>query len=119
MKNLELITLGVLFTTSVVNPIYAFDYTAEDKNMFYSAFLDGYFAEMQKAVNQLNIDQSKKDSFMDELKKRTNKQELINSSWNCIQKYPLQQIVSASVICTSDWAGKQTQQNKDLFELLK
>lgn len=118
MKIITLTILGLVLI-SALNPAMAYKYTDEDKNMFYDAFLDGYFTEMQKSVNQLEIDQSKKTLFMSELKKRTNKHELINSSWSCIQKYPLQQIVPASVICTSEWTNKQTEKNKDLFELLK
>lgn len=101
------------------NSVFAYNYTENDKNMFYDAFLDGYFTEMQKVINNLEIDQTKKDKFMTELKKNVNKQELIKSSWDCIKKYPIKQIISASVICTVDWNKSQENKNKELFELLK
>lgn len=101
------------------NPVFAFNYSEEDKYMFYDAFLDGYITEVTKSVNQMEIEQDKKDKFLSEFKSKIDKQDLINSSWSCIQKYPIQQIVSASVFCTSDWTNKQFERNKDLFELLK
>ncbi len=115
MKKLSYLLLILICT----NPVFAFNYTEEDKNMFYDAFLDGYITEMQKTVDQLEIEQAKKDKIMTEIKKQTKKQDLINSSWGCIQKYPIEQIVSASVICTSDWTNKQSERNKNLFKLLK
>ncbi len=112
--------LSYLFLILIcANPVFAFNYSEEDKNMFYDAFLDGYITEMQKTVDQLEIEQEKKDKLMSAIKKQTKKQELINSSWKCIQDYPIEQIVSASVICTADWTEKQTEKNKNLFKLLK
>lgn len=115
MKKFSYLLLILICT----NPVFAFNYTEEDKNMFYDAFLDGYITEMQKTVDQLEIEQEKKDKIMAAIKKQTKKQDLINSSWGCIQKYPIEQIVSASVICTSDWTNKQSERNKNLFKLLK
>ncbi len=111
-----IILIGILIN---FNYAYAYKYSEEDKEMFYNAFLEGYFTETEKSVNNLNIDASKKAQFLKELKQRIDKTELINSSWSCIQKYPIQQIVAASVICTADWNKSQTEKNKDLFEMLK
>ncbi|MCD7779194.1 MAG: hypothetical protein LUH05_00790 [Candidatus Gastranaerophilales bacterium] len=116
MKNFKLLFFTFIIT---FNPVFAFDYTEEDKKMFYDAFIDGYVTEMTKTVNQLDIEQEKKDKFTFELKKNIDKKDLIKSSWNCIQSYPIEQIVSASVICTNDWTNKQAQKNKKLFEILK
>ena len=113
------IILTAFFFLFCINPIYAFEYSESDKEMFYSAFLDGYFTEMEKAVDKLDIAQEKKDKYIAQLKQRINREELMNSSWGCIKKYPLQQIVAASVICTADWNKKQSENNKDLFDLLK
>ncbi len=115
MRKIFTLLLFLIF----VNPAFAFEYTENDKVMFYNAFLDGYFTEMQKSINNLQIEQSRKDKLMSELKANTNRQELINSSWGCIQKYPIQQIVSAAVLCTTEWNGKQISQNKELYDLLK
>lgn len=104
---------------SSLNISFAFEYSQEDKDIFYDAFLDGYFTEIEKSVNKLNIEQEKKDLFMQNLKKRINRNELINSSWECINKFPIEQIVEASVICTSSWSQKQNENNKDLFNMLK
>ncbi len=111
----------ILFLVFVfqINSAFAFTYSNSDKDMFYEAFLEGYFTEMEKSVNQLDIEPEKKTEFLSALKKRTNKQDLINSSWNCIQNYPISQIVAASVICTTEWTSLQFENNKDLFELLK
>ncbi len=100
-------------------PAYAFKYSENDKQMFYDAFLDGYYTEMQKSIDKLDIEQEKKDKFMAALKKNTNKQELINLSWDCIKTYSIKQIISAAVICTQDWNKVQRARNKDLFEMLK
>ncbi len=118
MNIIKSIAVFLVFSLSV-NISYAYKYTEKDKDMFYNAFLDGYFTEMEKSVAKLNIDQAKKTQFMTQLKQRTNKQDLIKSSWDCIQKYPIQHIVPASVICTADWTQTQSEKNKELFEMLK
>ena len=116
MKNIK---YWILIFALNFNSVLAFNYNETDKEMFYDAFLDGYFTEITKSVNKMDIEQSKKDKLVETIKKQTNKQELINSSWACIQKYPIQQIVPASVICTSTWTQKQALKNKELFNLIK
>ncbi len=116
MKNIK---YWILIFALNFNSVFAFNYTETDKEMFYDAFLDGYFTEIAKSINQMNIEQSKKDKLVETIKKQTNKQELINSSWDCIQKYPIQQIVPASVICTSTWTQKQALENKKIFDSIK
>ena len=102
-----------------LNPVFAFKYSEADKDMFYTSFLEGYFSEFEKSIEKLNISQDKKIMFMEAVKQRTSRYDLINSSWNCIEKYPISQIVEASVECTSEWSQKQLEENKDLFDLLK
>lgn len=109
----------VLFLMYLSNNCFAYQYCENDKIMFYDAFLDGYITEMKKNIAKLNVEQEKKDKFISLLQKRIDREYLIKSSWDCIQKYPVQQIVSASVICTTEWNEKQTETNKDLFDLLK
>ncbi|MBQ3641695.1 hypothetical protein II906_07225 [bacterium] len=118
MKKIKLITLFLFFVFSF-SPSFAFKYCNNDKTLFYDAFIDGYLTEMQKNVDKLDINAEKKTQFMYLIKKSLDKDYLIKSSWDCIQTYPIQQIVSASVICTMDWQNKQSQSNSDLFELLK
>ncbi len=116
MKNIK---YWILIFALNCNSVFAFNYTETDKEMFYDAFLDGYFTEIAKSINKLDIEQSQKDKLVKTIKQQTNKQELINSSWACIQKYPIQQIVPASVICTSDWTQKQALKNQNLFNSIK
>ncbi len=115
MKNLIYLFLNLFLT---FNSVFAFEYSEQDKDMFYDAFIDGYMAEITKNINQLDIEQSKKDKFISSLKNSIDRQNLINSSWDCIKKYPIQQIVSASVICTEDWNNNQIKKNKEIFDLL-
>lgn len=115
-KNINLILCSFLI---FINQAFAFEYSENDKNMFYDAFIDGYIAELSKAVNKLDIDKTKKSEFINELKSKINKDELINSSWNCITKYPIEQIVAASVICTTDWSKTQNEKNKEIMKSLK
>lgn len=111
--------LTFLFIFSSLNISWAFDYSLEEKNLFYDSFIEGYISEMTKIINQTDMEQSKKDKFLTEFKKQINKDELINSSWDCIKKYPINDIVSASVTCTSDWSNKQIEKNKKLFSSIK
>lgn len=110
------IFLTFLFTC---NSVFAFKYSNEDKDMFYSAFLEGYFTEIEKAVNKLDMEQEKKENFIKTIKENTNKKFLEDSSWSCIQTYPIRQIVAASVICTAPWANEQAEINKKLYEQIK
>lgn len=118
MKNFKLflILYICILSTGIVQ---AHKYGEEDKTMFYNAFIDGYITEMQKSVDKLDVEQEKKDKFMYLLKENIDKKFLIKSSWKCIQKFPIEQIVPASILCTSEWNKKQSEKNKDLFEVLK
>jgi hypothetical protein len=118
MKKTKFLLL-FLCLIGISNTCFAYKYCEDDKRMFYDAFLDGYITEMKSSVEKLNIEQEKKDKFISLLQERIDREYLIKSSWECIQKYPVEQIVSASVICTTEWNKKQTQTNKDLFDLLK
>ena len=111
--------LTFILIFSGLNISLAFDYSEEDKNLFYNSFIEGYICEMTKIINQIDMEQSKKDKFLAELKKQINKEELVNSSWDCIKKYPINDIVSASVTCTADWSNKQIEKNKKLFSSIK
>ena len=71
MKNIK---YWILIFALNFNSVFAFNYTETDKEMFYDAFLDGYFTEIAKSINQMNIEQSKKDKLVETIKNQTNKQ---------------------------------------------
>ena len=114
-KIFKLFILFFLFS----NIAFAFEYSENDKEIFYDSFIDGYIEQMTIAVNSLDIEQAKKEKFLKEFIKNINKQNLINSSWGCITKYPIKDIVTASVVCTQEWTENQTVQNKKIFEAIK
>ena len=116
MKKIFILIMLMLVT---VNIAFGFNYSDEDKNMFYDAFIDGYIEQMTNKINALDIEQQKKESIITEFKKLINKTELINSSWNCIQKYPINDIVSASINCTAEWTANQSEKNKKLLQSIK
>lgn len=118
MRIISLFFTLIIYVLSV-NTTFAHKYGEDDKNMFYDAFIDGYILEMQKTIDKLDVEQEKKDKFMTLLKENIDKKYLMKSSWNCIQKFPIEQIVTASILCTSDWNKRQSEKNKDLFEVLK
>lgn len=118
MKMIKIL-LVFFFIIGSMNSVFAFKYCDEDKTLFYDAFLDGYITEMRKSVDKLNVDETKKEKFMYLLEKKINREYLVKSSWDCIQKYPISQIVSASVICTADWNKMQMQKNQELYKILK
>ncbi len=97
----------------------AFDYTEEDKNLFYDSFTEGYIEQITKAVQAAEIDDNKKNKFISEFPKIIDRNELINSSWECIKKYPINEIVQASITCTAGWTQNQTEKNKALFNAIK
>ena len=107
----------LLFCTA--NTCFAFEYTDDDRDMFYDAFIEGYIQEMTNSINALNIDETKKHQFLKEFISQINRNDLINSSWNCIKNYPINEIVKASVVCTQDWSKQQTEKSKILFEKIK
>ena len=112
------IFISLILSLFMSNTAFAYNYTDNDKNMFYDAFLEGYFTEMQKNINNLDITPQQKENFMTALKENINRQELINSSWSCIEKYPIRQIITASVVCTYDWNNKQALFYKQLYNLM-
>lgn len=118
MKNLN-IFLFFLFYCLFTNNAFCSQYNYMDKQMFYNAFIDSYIMEMQKVVDDLDIEQNKKELFMQNLKKDIDRDYLIKSSWDCIQKFPVENIVQASILCTSEWNKMQSEKNMKRFNMLK
>lgn len=118
MKTLK-IYLFFIFYLLLSNNTFCSQYTEEDKQLFYDAFINSYINEMQRIVENLNVEQTKKDLFMQNLKNNIDRDYLIKSSWDCIQKFPVESIVKASILCTSTWNKKQSEKTKNYFEELK
>ncbi len=114
MKKLFIIYL-LLFT----NTAFAFNYSDEDKNIFYDAFIEGYMQKISETVNSLDMEQTKKDIIINEFAKQIDKTDLMNSSWDCIKKYPINDIVKASVECTQDWTAKQAKIHQQIFKKIE
>ena len=118
MKKLRICLLFIIYFF-LSNNVFCFQYTEEDKQLFYDAFINSYISEMQRIVEDLDVEQNKKDLFMQNLKKDIDREYLMKSSWDCIQKFPIESIVQASILCTSAWNKKQSEKNKRRFEMLK
>ncbi len=116
MKKGFFIILIIIFTGNIG---FCFNYTDEDKDAFYDAFIEGYIESTIKELDKYNTDNSVKEKFERELRSKINKKELINSSWNCIKQYPLNDIISATVICTYDWTKRQTIINREIYNSIK
>ena len=112
MKKLIILVLIIFLG----NYSFGFDYTEEDKKMFYDAFLNGYIDGMTDSISSSTLSQEKKEKFLTEFKKQINKDELIDFSWACIKKYPVTEIVSAALVCTSGWIDIQAARNKKLLD---
>lgn len=108
-----------MFCLNCINNAFAYEYSESDKQMFYNAFIDGYIIEMQKVIDTLDVEETKKDKFMQTLKNNIDEDYLKKSSWECIKKFPVESIVSASILCTAEWNKKQSEKNQKLFETLK
>lgn len=114
MKKLILLLL-IIYSC---NCSFGFEYTEADKEMFYNAFINGYIDGMTDSILSSSLSQEKKEKFLTEFKKQINRDELINSSWDCIKKYPITEIVSAALECTSGWSNSQAAKNVKLLEKL-
>ncbi len=111
----------ILFFILVImtcNSSLAYNYSDADKEMFYNSFINGYIDGMTDYITASALPQDKKDKFLTEFKKLINREELINSSWTCIEKYSIKEIVSAAITCTEDWTDRQAARNKKLLESL-
>ena len=100
------------------NSAFSFEYSETDKEMFYNSFLNGYIDGMTDTILASSLSKEKQQKYISEFKKQINRDELINSSWDCIKSYPVKEIVSAAVTCTSEWTDKQAAKNKKLLETL-
>ena len=102
MKKIIVFVLFVLFC-----PICsAYNYTEADKNEFYNSFLAGYFKNLVIQVKMLPVSEAKKQQIYSYIKQNTNRQELINETWGCVQtKEPMN--IPGLQQCFGPWGEKQ------------
>ena len=102
MKKFIVFILFILFC-----PIcFAYNYTEADKNEFYNSFLTGYFKNLELQVKMLPVPETKKQQIYSYVKQNTNKQELINETWGCVQtKEPMN--IPGLQQCFAPWGEKQ------------
>ena len=116
MKRIFFIILAFIIGA---NTSFGFNYTDDDRDAFYDAFIEGYIERTIKELDKYNVDSTKKERFEQELRAQINKKDLINSSWQCIKQYSLDEIIPATVICTYDWTKRQTIKNRELYNSIK
>ena len=104
-------------------PALAFEYSAQEKKVFYDNFLKGMFWAMEQSLLLNNIPKSKVTTYVNAMKKRVNRQNLENQTWACVSKYTQKQMSSMSdeiaKECFSKWADDYYTKNQDLMKLLK
>ncbi len=104
-------------------PALSSEYTAQDKKAFYDNFLKGLFWGMEQSLSQQNIPDQKIKNYVNAMKKKVNRQQLENSTWPCVSKYTIDEMMSQSDTvtqeCFAKWATEYYTKNQNLIELLK
>lgn len=104
-------------------PALAFEYSAQEKKVFYDNFLKGMFWAMELSLVNNNIPQDKADRYISAMKGRIDRTQLENETWACVSKYTQKQMSSMSdeisKECFSKWADDYYTKNQDLMKLLK
>ena len=104
-------------------PALAFEYSAQEKKVFYDNFLKGMFWAMEQSLLTNNIPKSKARVYINAMKKRVNRRQLENETWSCVAKYnPAQLNTMSEKIskeCFTKWANDYYTKNQDLIKLLK
>lgn len=104
-------------------PALAFEYSAQEKKVFYDNFLKGMFWAMEQSLLINHVPNSKVKVYINAMKKRVNRQQLENETWSCVVKYSPTQLNTMSdkisKECFSKWADDYYTKNQDLMKLLK
>lgn len=120
MKKILILLLGFVLLSGSV---YAAEYTAQDKKIFYDNFLVGMFWGMEKSLMANNVPKSKVTTYVNAMKKRVNRKELESQTWTCVSKYTQAQLMTQSDKisdeCFDKWANNFYLKNQDLLKLLK
>ncbi len=120
VKKLLVLLMSVILLSGTV---FAAQYTAEEKKVFYDNFLLGMFWGMEKSLSSSNIPKAKVTNYINAMKKRVNRKELENQTWACVSKYTQSQLITESEKisdeCFDKWVKNYYLKNQDLMKLLK
>ena len=120
MKKLLVLLMSFIILSGTV---FAAEYTAEEKKVFYDNFIAGMFWTMEQSLLTNNIPKSKARVYINAMKKRVNRRQLENETWSCVAKYnPAQLNTMSEKIskeCFTKWANDYYTKNQDLIKLLK
>lgn len=104
-------------------PALAYEYSAQEKKVFYDNFLKGVFLGMELSMSKHNIPHSKSSAYINAMKKRVNRRQLENETWACVSKYTTNQMFvqseKISKECFGKWMQNYYTKNQDLLKLLK
>lgn len=102
--------------------VYLSSNKIENKKEFYDNFIPELFNGMKKELISQGFTKYSVSMFMKELEPRFNRQELEDSTWECVSKYPIKDLLDKENnekfihTCFSDWTIKYVNKNYDLAQ---
>lgn len=85
----------------------------------YDNFLPSFFQSVESKLKANGAPPQKAKAYVKALKKRIKKQTLINETYPCLSKVPMEKIETDGFNCFVPWMQKVYKQNADLQSILK
>lgn len=120
MKKILVVLIAVILSAGTV---FAENYDANFKKMFYDGFEEGMFYSLEQNLLANKIPQPKVTNYVKAMRTRVNRADLENKTWACVSKYSMgdmttnQQKIANE--CFSQWSENFYKKNQDLMKLLK
>ena len=85
----------------------------------YDNFLPSFFQSIESQAKATGASPQKVSAYMKALKKRIKKQTLINETYPCLSKIPMEKFETDGFNCFLPWTQKVYKENTDLLNILK
>lgn len=86
---------------------------------FYDKFYDNLLKKIEQRMSSRGMAESRVNAYMNVLKKRLKKQELIDETYPCFAEMPIGKFKEAFDKCFVPWVKKMQEKNKDLQDVLE
>lgn len=112
LKHLLLLCI-LIFSTNI-----AFALSDDDIAGIYDPLTEGYFRGVEMSIANVPVSKDAKDNFMQKFRQNFDKEDFIQKTYPCFQKYTEEQLSTDHKIiqgCVSDYLVDYSQQQQHLF----
>ena len=122
----SIVILGILLFINMVvmslSKAFAYAYDNDFKNSFYDSFVTGMFEGLKGSLLSQGFTASSVNAYVAVLKPKVNRTTLEQSSWDCVSRYTVQQMMTPGIVdhCFEKWSNNFFfVENSKALDLLK